>query len=236
MPQKAKTKRTPKQQKKKSPQNADKPKADPSEETVPAKEPEQAEPTQADIEAAAAAAGVDLNSMDAEQLQRLQETANLMAGVGGGAGAGDDDAAHKLNKQEKKARKTIQKLGMKLQKGFTRVTIKKSKNILFVISKPDVYKAPNSDTYIIFGNAKIEDMNQSHREFLSDKWAPKPDAAQMPAIQEDQEEEEDVDATGLDENDIQMVVEQASVSRAKAVKALRNHDGDIVNAIMELTM
>lgn len=236
MPQKAKTKRTPKQQKKKSPQNVDKPKADPSEETVPAKEPEQAEPTQADIEAAAAAAGVDLNSMDAEQLQRLQETANLMAGVGGGAGAGDDDAAHKLNKQEKKARKTIQKLGMKLQKGFTRVTIKKSKNILFVISKPDVYKAPNSDTYIIFGNAKIEDMNQSHREFLSDKWAPKPDAAQMPAIQEDQEEEEDVDATGLDENDIQMVVEQASVSRAKAVKALRNHDGDIVNAIMELTM
>eukprot|EP00484_Ammonia_sp_Unknown_P012669 CAMPEP_0197066350 /NCGR_PEP_ID=MMETSP1384-20130603/173052_1 /TAXON_ID=29189 /ORGANISM="Ammonia sp." /LENGTH=127 /DNA_ID=CAMNT_0042503467 /DNA_START=49 /DNA_END=432 /DNA_ORIENTATION=- len=127
-------------------------------------------------------------------------------------------------------------MGMKLQKGFTRVTIKKSKNILFVISKPDVYKAPNSDTYIIFGNAKIEDMNQSHRGFLNDNWAPKPDAAQMPAIQEDQEEDEEVDTTGLDENDIQMVVEQASVSRSKAVKALRNHDGDIVNAIMELTM
>merc|ERR1719397_2468093 len=116
------------------------------------------------------------------------------------------------------ARKTIQKLGMKLQKGFTRVTIKKSKNILFVISKPDVYKAPSSDTYIIFGNAKIEDMNQSHREFLSDKWAPKPDASQIPAIQEDDEE---VDTTGLDENDIQMVQEQGAVSRSRAVKALR---------------
>merc|ERR1712083_286581 len=159
-----------------------------------------------------------------------------MPGMPGMPGMGGDDEAHKLNKQEKKARKTIQKLGMKLQKGFTRVTIKKSKNILFVISKPDVYKAPNSDTYIIFGNAKIEDMNQSHREFLSDKWAPKPDASQVPAIQEDQEDDEDVDTTGLDENDIQMVVEQASVSRSKAVKALRNHDGDIVNAIMELTM
>merc|ERR1719391_629954 len=88
---------------------------------------------------------------------------------------GAEDETHKLNKQEKKARKTISKLGMKLQKGFTRVTIKKSKNILFVISKPDVYKAPNSDTYIIFGNAKIEDMNQSHREFLSEKWAPNSD-------------------------------------------------------------
>lgn len=195
------------------------------------KDPESTVPTGVDLEAAAAAAGVDLNNVDTNQL--LQDAANMMQGQQGG---GDDDQPTKLNKQEKKARKTIQKLGMKLQKGFTRVTIKKSKNILFVISKPDVYKAPNSDTYIIFGNAKIEDMNQSHREFLSDKWAPKPDTTQMPAIQEDQEDDEDVDTTGLDENDIQMVVEQASVSRAKAVKALRNHDGDIVNAIMELTM
>merc|ERR1712228_989908 len=173
-----------------------------------------------DIEAAAKAAGLDLNSMDTNQL--LKDAANMMQSgqmpqMPGGSGGPSDDAPNKLNKQEKKARKTIQKLGMKLQKGFTRVTIKKSKNILF-------------------GNAKIEDMNQSHREFLSDKWAPKPDASQMPAIQEDQEDDEDVDTTGLDENDIQMVVEQASVSRSKAVKALRNHDGDIVNAIMELTM
>merc|ERR1712039_1074694 len=159
-----------------------------------------------------------------------------MPGGDGAANGPSDDSPNKLNKQEKKARKTIQKLGMKLQKGFTRVTIKKSKNILFVISKPDVYKAPNSDTYIIFGNAKIEDMNQSHREFLSDKWAAKPESAQIPAIQEDQEDDDDVDTSGLDENDIQMVVEQAGVSRSKAVKALRNHDGDIVNAIMELTM
>jgi len=195
-------------------------------------------PSQADIEKMASAAGVDLNNIKASQL--MQDAAAMMGQQGAGgapaAGGGGDDDAHKLNKQEKKARKTIQKLGMKLQKGFTRVTIKKSKNILFVISKPDVYKAPNSDTYIIFGNAKIEDMNQSHREFLSDKWAPKPDTAQMPAITEDADDDEEVDTSGLDENDIQMVVEQASVSRAKAVKALRNHEGDIVNAIMELTM
>merc|ERR1719384_1792290 len=202
------------------------------------KDPENVDPSTADIEAMAKKAGIDLNNTDTNKL--LQDAANMMnsgqmpSGMGGGPQG--DDAPNKLNKQEKKARKTIQKLGMKLQKGFTRVTIKKSKNILFVISKPDVYKAPNSDTYIIFGNAKIEDMNQSHREFLSDKWAPKPDTTQMPAIQEDQEDDEDVDTTGLDENDIQMVVEQASVSRSKAVKALRNHDGDIVNAIMELTM
>merc|ERR1712013_530058 len=136
------------------------------------KDPEM--PSQAEIEKMASAAGVDLNSSKASQLMAdAQAMMGGGAGMGGGAPAEDEPA--RLNKQEKKARKTIQKLGMKLQKGFTRVTIKKSKNILFVISKPDVYKAPNSDTYIIFGNAKIEDMNQSHREFLNDKWAAKPD-------------------------------------------------------------
>ena len=45
---------------------------------------------------------------------------------------------------------------MKPLLGITRVTVKKSKNILFVISKPDVHKSPNSDTYIVFGEAKIE--------------------------------------------------------------------------------
>jgi len=35
------------------------------------------------------------------------------------------------------------------------VTIRKSKNILFVINKPDVLKNPASDTYIVFGEAKV---------------------------------------------------------------------------------
>ena len=34
----------------------------------------------------------------------------------------------------------MQKLGMKPVPGVMRVTVKKSKNILFVISKPDVFK------------------------------------------------------------------------------------------------
>lgn len=38
---------------------------------------------------------------------------------------------------------------------MSRVTIRKSKNILFVINKPDVYKNPASDTYIVFGEAKV---------------------------------------------------------------------------------
>ena len=48
--------------------------------------------------------------------------------------------------------------------------------------------------------------------------------------------EEPVDETGVDQKDIELVVSQAGCSRAAAVKALKNNDNDIVNAIMELTM
>ncbi|CAB4000580.1 Nascent polypeptide-associated complex subunit alpha, partial [Paramuricea clavata] len=67
------------------------------------------------------------------------------------------------SRSEKKARKAVQKLGLKLITGVNRVAIRKSKNILFVIAKPDVYKNPNGDTYIVFGEAKIEDLTQTEQ-------------------------------------------------------------------------
>lgn len=49
----------------------------------------------------------------------------------------------------------MSKLGLRQIQGVTRVTIQKSKNILFVIAKPDVFKSPASDTYVVFGEAKV---------------------------------------------------------------------------------
>ncbi|CAF1128036.1 unnamed protein product [Adineta steineri] len=77
--------------------------------------------------------------------------------------AGIDEELQSKQKQtrsEKKARKAMAKLGLRPIPGILRVTIRKSKNILFVIQKPDVYKSPASDTYIVFGEAKIEDLSQ----------------------------------------------------------------------------
>lgn len=54
--------------------------------------------------------------------------------------------------------------------------------------------------------------------------------------QPDEDDGEEVDETGVEPKDIDLVMQQASVSRKKAVKALKNADGDIVSAIMELTM
>jgi nascent polypeptide-associated complex subunit alpha len=55
-------------------------------------------------------------------------------------------------------------------------------------------------------------------------------------VEEEEEEGEEVDESGVEAKDIELVMTQAGVSRTKAVKALKNADGDIVSAIMELTM
>ncbi|CAD5190108.1 unnamed protein product [Musa acuminata subsp. malaccensis] len=159
--------------------------------------------------------------------------------VGGEQGLGANENS-KQSRSEKKSRKAMLKLGMKPVTGVSRVTIKRTKNILFVISKPDVFKSPNSETYVIFGEAKIEDLSsqlqsQAAQQFrmpdLSNAMA-KPDESAAAVVDED---EEDVDETGVEPRDIELVMTQAGVSKGKAVKALKAHDGDIVGAIMDLT-
>jgi len=148
----------------------------------------------------------------------------------------------KQSRSEKKARKAMSRLGLKVVSGVTRVTIRKSKNILFVINKPDVYKSPAGDTHIVFGEAKIEDLSQQAQVQAAEKFkAPEPvhtaisESKSEPAEVEESDDEE-VDATGVEEKDIELVCQQSNVSRKKAIKALRANDNDIVNAIMELTM
>uniref|UniRef100_A0A4W5RIU2 NAC-A/B domain-containing protein n=1 Tax=Hucho hucho TaxID=62062 RepID=A0A4W5RIU2_9TELE len=148
----------------------------------------------------------------------------------------------KQSRSEKKARKAMGKLGLRPVHGVTRITIRKSKSILFVISRPDVFKSPASDIYIVFGEAKIEDLSQQVHKAAAEKFKVpvEPSALAPPAppsltIKEESEEEE-VDEGGLEQRDIELVMAQANVSRSKAVRALRHNTNDIVNAIMELTM
>ncbi|XP_066331008.1 nascent polypeptide-associated complex subunit alpha-like protein 1 [Miscanthus floridulus] len=152
---------------------------------------------------------------------------------------GDASGKSKQSRSEKKSRKAMLKLGMKPITGVSRVTVKKSKNMLFVISKPDVFKSPNSDTYVIFGEAKIEDLSSQLQTQAAEQFKA-PDLSQMISKPEtsglgQEDNEEEVDETGVEAKDIELVMTQASVSRPKAVKALKASNGDIVTAIMELT-
>ncbi|XP_055535868.1 nascent polypeptide-associated complex subunit alpha [Wyeomyia smithii] len=178
-----------------------------------------------------------------DTIPELEDAGTASAQLSSG-GMPDLVSKAKQSRGEKKARKIMSKLGLKPVQGVNRVTIRKSKNILFVINNPDVYKNPHSDTYIIFGEAKIEDLSQQAQVAAAEKFkAPEAtpvagDAAGAttsvaPIAEEDEEE---VDDTGLDDKDIELVMQNANVPRARATRALKDNNKDVVNAIMELTM
>ena len=130
------------------------------------------------------------------------------------------------------------KLGMRPVAGINRVTIRKSKNILFSIAQPDVFKSATSDTYIIFGEAKVDDLSAQAQSKAAEQFrAPEGGAAAASAAPlATVEEEGEVDETGVDPKDIELVMAQIGCTRAKAVTALKNNDNDVVTAVMELTM
>ncbi|XP_781778.4 nascent polypeptide-associated complex subunit alpha [Strongylocentrotus purpuratus] len=171
------------------------------------------------------------------------EQADLHAQFGSGE---EPSSKARQSRSEKKARKAISKLGLKAIAGVQRVTIRKSKNILFVIQRPEVFKSPASDTYIVFGEAKIEDLSQQAQtqaaeQFRAPQKTPaaseKAAASEQPAAEEsDGDDGEEIDASNIEPKDIELVMQQAGVTRKKAVVALQDNNNDIVNAIMSLTM
>merc|ERR1711977_230910 len=161
-------------------------------------------------------------------------------------GDGESGGKGKQSRSEKKSRKAMAKLGMKPVPGIIRVTVKKSKNILFVIKEPDVFKTSaenpkSAQTYVVFGKAEIEDLSAQATSAAVEQFknpgaglevggddAPKNDIV-------DADDDGDEDPGDLDENDIELVVKPAGVTKAKAIKALKQNDNDVVNAIMALS-
>lgn len=114
-------------------------------------------------------------------------------------------------------------------------------------------KSTNLQIYSVFGEAKIEDQNSQAQAAaaMQAAAADSADAEVSEAItgngkgkavdtsdakEEEEDDGEPVDEEGLEDKDIELVMTQASVSRKKAVKALKENDNDIVNSIMALSM
>merc|ERR1712023_135900 len=161
------------------------------------------------------------------------------------AEGGESSGKGKQSRAEKKSRKAMAKLGMKAVPGIIRVTVKKSKNILFVIKEPDVFKTSSDNpkapaTYVVFGKAEIEDPSAQATSAAVEQFKAPGAGLDMggdepKAVIDDGDDDGDEDAGDLDENDIELVVKQAGVSKAKAIKALKQNDNDVVNAIMALS-
>lgn len=109
----------------------------------------------------------------------------------------------------------------------------------------------------IFGEAKVEDLNSQAQASAAQQLAAAEGAnagngdshaghdhaeqGKGKAVdtgdkkEEEEDDGEEVDESGLEAKDIELVMAQASVSRKKAVKALKENDNDIVNSIMALS-
>ena len=120
-----------------------------------------------------------------------------------------------------------------------RATFKRDDKTYLFVDRPTVYKSKNHNIYIVFGVIRID--NGENNNFLqqaaSQKFqAPEEPIAEEPAAEEPAAEvaEEEVDETGVNPDDISFVMEQTQCTRAQAVKALRENDNDMINAVMSL--
>lgn len=159
-----------------------------------------------------------------------------------------------LNKNERKAKDLIIKLGLKPLPGISRVTFRKKDNQIIAIDRPEVYRSAGGN-YVVFGEPKVDNFTQklaaaqqqaqatgampAAGEASKDPQDIHKDiqaaAANPPEEEKELGEDEEVDATGISPDDIELVAEQANVPKNKATKALHDHNNDIVNAIMSLS-
>ena len=157
-----------------------------------------------------------------------------------------------INRAERKARRMMEKLGMKKVPGISQVILKmrggSARGGVFTIAAPDVFEKNGS--YVVFGEARqggggaggnqaqqAQAIQQLAALAKSDGGIEMP-AGETAAVDESAKIEEvdaAVDESGLEAKDIDLVVTQAGCSRSKAVQALKDNDGDLVNAIMSLT-
>ena len=135
---------------------------------------------------------------------------------------------------------------------------------IFVISKPDVYSA-DSTTLVIFGQATTQDQRGSSSANTATTASTSASASASASSKfplPNLVKEEDiiaknndnvavtalenrnnqsavdtmvVDETGVSNHDIELVMTQSGCSRTAAVNALRENDGDLINAIMSLS-
>lgn len=121
-------------------------------------------------------------------------------------------------------------------KGVTRVIIKTGKGFIMYADNPTIMIADNAkDAFVVFGEIKYLVNDQMKGKQSSSRL----EAKKQELIKEESEEEEEDDtveqsAEGLDESDINELINYASCSRNKAIRLLKKSKGDLVDALSKL--
>ena len=121
------------------------------------------------------------------------------------------------NRHEERARKALSKLGLVEIPNVNRVTIKIGKQV-FAFTNPSVAKLPSNDTFIVFGQPKVDDLMQRMQQLTAqnafggasndfDPSAFQTADAGLPAAEAEEEADaEPEDEEGLDAAEIEMVI------------------------------
>ena len=144
-------------------------------------------------------------------------------------------------KSEKKVRKALSKLGMTKIEGVNRVTMKQKDNLILCVKEPEVFTtAQNDNTYIIFGELTFDDPEKKlSNEALN---AMKKEGEKLKTVTEKTEEQKvevvpeagELSEEGLDKDAIETVMNESKCTRQQAIKALRAHNGDPVEALLDI--
>ena len=144
-------------------------------------------------------------------------------------------------KAEKKVRKALSKLGMTKIEGINRVTMKQKDSYILYVKDPEVFcSSQNQNSFIIFGELTFED---HERKLAQETIAQlKKEGEKLKTVTEKKEEPkvevvqegEELSEEGLEKEAIETVMNEGKCSRQAAIKALRAHNGDPVEALLEV--
>lgn len=176
-------------------------------------------------------------------------------------GEGADAGGEGPTRAERKARKAFLKLGLEEQKGFSRVTVRKGKDMHFVVNSPAVFRMPGTDYWIVFGAPAVDDYGSRQAaasKGLAGMGAPgmpaggleaalsgaggalaasrtaeaKPAAAAASAAAADEGADEEL-PEGIESKDVEFVMSHTGATRSVAIAALKEHK-EVVPAIMAI--
>ena len=151
------------------------------------------------------------------------------------------EEAKPSGKAEKKVRKALSKLGMTKVEGINRVTMKQKDSYILYVKDPEVFcSSQNSNSFIIFGELTFED---HERKLAQETIAElKKEGEKLKTVTEKKEEPkvevvpegEELNEEGLEKEAIETVMTEGKCSRQAAIKALRAHNGDPVEALLDV--
>ncbi len=193
---------------------------------------------------------------DKEEVEKKEEEDEELDSDDEAGDKGGEEGGKKLTRSEKKVKKAFLKIGMKPLSGITRVTLKRRDKFVFYVDTPEILKSGTSEnSYVILGELKMldqgagpgraggfkPDVHETHAHAGHDHSAhgpvkeegekEEPKAEKVDVI----EDEANIDTEGLNPDNREMVMQHSSCTKAQAVRALREANGDLVTAVMKVS-